>query len=429
MLFTILAGFSGVAMAQIDIPRDRSLSTPVADAPAGSETITVKDLVTIAVERNPAIRAAQETAQAKKSLVKPAETLPDPSIVVQSMGDPLPGKLQRGDPSSARTIGVEQEIPFPGKLGLKGKIASIEAQVEELNRTQTQRQVIAELKQAYYDLFVIRKSMEIVRKDKNLLQNFVEIAQTKYQVGQGIQQDVLKAQVEISKLIDRLVVLDQRRIVAEAQINALLDRPPDTMLGKPADITKAELKYSLEELGQLAQVNSTAMQIQEREIDRRQKSVELAHKEFYPDFSAGFTYYDRDANPSMYGWMLKAKVPLYFWRKQAPELDSAKQSLASARSMRQSTSTTVSSQIKQFYILATTSDRLVKLYSLVVVPQASLALESATASYQVGNTDFLTLIDSLTALLEYEVKYYESLGDFEKALAQLEPLVGADLTD
>ncbi len=429
MLVIILAWSCGATWAQIDIPGEKSSTVQTPEASAESGTMTLKELVKMATEGNASIRSAGQSAQAKKSLVKPAQTLPDPYVIVQSMGDPLPGKLQRGDPSSARTIGVEQEIPFPGKLGLKGKIASIEAEVEELNHAQTHRQVIADLKQAYFDLYVIRKSIEIVQKDKKLLQDFVQIAETKYQVGQGIQQDVLKAQVEISKLIDRLVVLDQRRIAAEAQINALLNRPPDTAVGKPADFQKAEMKYSLEELGQLAQVNSTAMRVQEREIERRQKSVELAGKEFYPDFAVGFTYYNREDQPEMYGWMLKAKVPLYFWRRQGPELDSARQSLASARSMRDGVSSTIGSQIKQFYIMATTSDRLVKLYSLVVVPQASLALESATASYQVGNADFLTLIDSLTALLDYQVKFYESLGDFEKALAQLEPLVGVGLVD
>jgi len=398
------------------------------DEPKKSETITLGELLKIAVENNPAIQASESAAHAKKALIPAARTLPDPTVTLQSMGDVIPGKLQRGDPSSARVIGVEQEIPFPGKLGLKGKIASIEAEVEQLNHTQTRRQIVAELKQAYYELFLVTKSMEIVRANMKLLQDLAEVAETRYRVGQGIQQDALKAQVEISKNIDRLLRLDQRRVTAEAQINRLLNRPPDAPLAKPADFQKAELKYSLEELSRLAKLNSTALQVREREVERGQRTVELAQRGYYPDFSFGFNYYDREENPKMYGWMLKASVPLYFWRKQQRESESARSSLESARKMRESTTVSLDSEIKQLYMVATTSDRLVKLYATVLVPQTKFSLQSAIANYQVGKTDFLTLIDSFLALQEVELKMYESLSDFEKALAQTELLVGTDLT-
>ena len=173
---------------------------------------------------------------------------------------------------------------------------------------------------------------------------------------------------------------------------------------------------------------SPALKVQEREIDRRQLSVQLAQKEYYPDFSAGFTYFDRDHMPEMYGVMVKAKVPLYFWRKQRPELEAARAGLGSSQRMLDSTLLSIAFQMKEAYVMATTSDRLARLYSSAVVPQAQLALQSATASYQVGQADFLTLIDSAMAVLEYELKYYESLIDFQKALAQMEPIVGAELT-
>lgn len=417
-----------LAYAQPHQPPQNPLESSTPTEQNENGTVTLEDLLRAARENNPELKAAMHAAQAKRARIPAEKTLPDPMVIFQSMGDPIPGKLMKGDPSSARTIGVEQEIPFPGKLGLKGKIAEVEAQVEELNHTQVHRKLTSDIKQAYYDLFVIRESMDIVRKDKDLLQNFEQIAEKKYQVGEGIQQDVLKAQVEISRLIDRLVVLDQKRVVSEAQINNLLYRPQGTPVGKPAEFPKAELGHSLDELTKMARNNSTALQTREREINSRQLSVRLAEKQYYPDFSLGFTYFDREDQPEMYGWMLKATVPLYFWRKQGPELESAKANLMSARMMRENTQSTIESQVKQFYVEASSSDRLVKLYGNAIVPQSSLALDSAIASYQVGKTDFLTLIDSLTNLLEFQIKYYESLGDFQKALARMEPLVGVDLT-
>jgi len=393
-----------------------------------SQVVTLDELVQEALERNPAIQAARRAVDAKRALILPAQTLPEPTIGFQTMGNLIPPTLQSGDPSSARTVSIEQEIPFPGKLGLKGRMASMEAEAEWWNYEQTRRQVIADLKLAYYDLFLIHKSIEIVQKDKDLLQKFTQIAEAKYRVGQGIQQDVLKAQVEISRLIDRLTVLEQRRGIAEALINSLLYRPPETALGKPAPVQKTELRYSLDQLHQIARSNFPLLKMQEREIDRNQYAVQLARKEFYPDFSVGFTYFNRTPIPEMYGLMVKAKVPLYFWRKQRPELESAASSLASAQKQRENTTSWLYFKLKDGYLVATTSERLIQLYGTGVIPQATLSLESAVAGYQVGKVDFLTLIDNLVTLLDYELKYYEVLTDFQQALAQLEPFVGVELT-
>jgi len=413
-----------------DSPKGKNHNPAVISSEPSSEqpTVTLDDLIQEAVANNPAIKAAQFTASAKKSLVLPAKTLPDPTITFWHLGGLFPTRLMVGDPSSARTYGIEQDIPFPGKLGLKGKVASMEAESEEWNHALTHSQVIADLKQAYYDLFLFYKSKGLLEKNKDLLQSFEKIAETRYQVGQGNQQDVLKAQVEIAKLIDRSAILDQRGWIAEAQINNLLFRPPDTPIGKPAEYKKAELTYSLEELTELARANSPTLKIQEREIDRRQYSLDLAKKEYFPDFTVGFTTFDREGNPQMYGVEAKARIPLYFWRKQKPEVDAAKANLAGAQRMRESTSSSVNFQIKQGYTVATTSDKLVRLYSGSIIPQATFSLKSAVANYETGKVGFLSLIDSATALLEYQLKYYESMNEFQKALAQMEPLVGTDLT-
>jgi len=395
---------------------------------AGQAVVTLDELIRAASENSPTIKAAQQNVSAKKSLILPAETLPDPNFTFWQMGGLFPIRLMPGDPSSARTYGIEQDIPFPGKLGLKGKVASMEAEAEEWNHSLTHRQVIADLKQAYYDLYLVHKSKEILQKNKDLLQSFEKIAETRYQVGRGNQQDVLKAQVEIAKLIDRQALLEQRQWIAEAQINNLLYRPPESSVGRPAEYKKAELTYSLEELNELARANSPTIKIQEREIDRRHYSLDLAKKQYFPDFSFGFTYFDRDGNPTMYGLEAKAKIPLYFWRKQKPEVDAAKANLAGAQMMRESTASSVNFQIRQGYTIATTSDKLVRLYSGSIIPQATSSLRSAVANYETGKVDFLSLIDSATALLEYQLKYYESMNEFQKALAQMEPTIGIELT-
>lgn len=399
------------------------------DRPGASETkeITLDELIRVAVERNPEIKASEQSAAASKAMVPAAGALPDPTFTFQHMGDLIPLRLQSGDPSSARTYGIEQEIPFPGKRRLKESIASTESDAQQWNSQAVQRKVISELKQAFFDLYLIHKSIETLMKNKDLLQNFEQIARTRYEVGQTVQQDVLKAQVELSRVLDKLLAQGQKKRIAEARINSFLYRPPETPVGKPAEFQKAELALTLEELTHLAQAGSPALKAQESEITRRQYGVELARKEFYPDFAVGFTYFERDAMPEMYGLMVKAKIPLYFWRKQKPELEAARLNLSSARNMRENSVTTVRYEVKEAYTMATTAEKLASLYSSAIVPQSNLALSSAMANYQVGKIDFLQLIDASMPLLEYELKYYESITDYHKALAQLEALAGVEL--
>jgi outer membrane protein TolC len=394
---------------------------------AGGDLVTLEELIREAVENNAGLQAALKNVEARREMVVPAETLPDPTVGFLNMGDLIPPTLQQGDPSSGRTFSIEQEIPFPGKLGLRGKIAGMEAEAEQWSAEQTRLQVIADVKTAYYDYFLVMKSQEIVAKDKELVHRFARIAEEKYRVGEGLQQDVLKAQVEVAKLIDRMTVLEQRRGGAVAQINGLLNRPAASPLGRPADLRKAQLRYSAEEIVKMAEGGTPTLRARERDIDRSQYAVELSRKNFYPDFSVGFSYVDRTM-PEMYGLALNVKVPLYFWRRQAHELRSAQAALDGSRKQYQDTLASTAARIQESHLAATSAERLVELYGGAIIPQAKLALESAAAGYQVGTLDFLTLIDSLVTVLEYEIKYYEVLTDFHKALARIELLVGTELS-
>ena len=265
----------------------------------------------------PRLNQPRRPLAASKAAVPAAGALPDPTIKFESMGHLIPPTLMKGDPSSARTYGIEQDIPFPGKRGLKENIASAEAKAKDWNHELVHLKVTSELKQAFFDLFLIHKSIETLLKNKDLLENFEHIAESRYQVGQTSQQDVLKAQVEISKVLDKLLVQGQKKRIVEAKINSLLYRPAEVPVGTPAEFKKAELAYSLEELTQLALSGSPELQAKESEIAGRQYGVELAQKNYYPDFALGFTYFERDQNPPMYAPMISATVPLYFWRKQS----------------------------------------------------------------------------------------------------------------
>lgn len=398
--------------------------------PAAPGPVSLQALVAEALEQNPEIKAMRRGFDMMRARVPQAKALPEPMLSYGYAGNAAfvpPFDIQKGDPASARMLSFTQEVPYPGKLTIKGKMANVEAEAEWWNYEQVRLNVVAEVKDAYYDLFYLHKAIETVTKNKELVEKFARIAEAGYSVGKGVQQDVLKAQVEISKLTDQLTVLEQRKQTAEARINSLLYREPETPVGRPEEIRPREFTHSLAELNEVALTNYPALKAQRRKIDREQYGVELARKDFYPDFTVGLTYFNRPGMPEMYGVNVGVKIPLYFWQKQRPALTEATASARAERERLENATSLLFFRIKDRYLAVTTAQRLLKLYGATIIPQSSLSLESAIAGYEVGKVDFLTLLDNLVTLRNYELSYYEQLSNVEKAIAALEPLVGVTL--
>ena len=393
-------------------------------------TLSLQALLDEALAQNPEIRAMQRSFDAMRARVPQAKALPEPMLNVGYMGNAVPippFDVQKGDPASGRTVSVTQEIPYPGKLSLKSRIANVEAEADWWAYEQARLNLAAEVKDAYFDLAFLHKSIETVTRNKALLEKFARIAEAAYTVGKGIQQDVLKAQVEISKLTEQLTLLEQRRQLAEARLNSLRFREPETPVGVPEEIQPRDFAFSLTELKELALANFPTLKAQRRRIDGAQYGAELARKEFYPDFTVGMTYVNRPGMPEMYGVNVGVKLPIYFWQKQRPALTEATASAKAERERLDNAISLLLFRIKDRYLATTTAQRLVKLYSTTILPQSTLSLESAIAGYEAGKVDFLTLLDNLVTLRGYQLSYYEQLSNVEKAIAGLEPFVGVSL--
>jgi cobalt-zinc-cadmium efflux system outer membrane protein len=393
-------------------------------------SMRLDDLISEALKNNPEIQAAERMVDAKRAVAPQQRTLPDPTISGGWAGNIIPPfSIQTGDPSSARMLALSQDIPFPGKLALRGRMADTEANSEHWNYEATKLAVVSNLKQTYYDLSFIEKSIETVQKDKDLLEKLAKIAEARYAVGKGTQQDVIRAQVEISKLLERLTLLEQRKGVAQAMLLSILYRPPDSSIGTPTETTKTEISYSLSELEGIAEANSPELKSQERVIDKNQLALSLAKKEYYPDFSIGFTYFNRPQMPEMYGINFTAKVPLYFWKKQRYGIEEAASGLVSSRKRTEAVKANLFFKVKDQYLAMKASERLMDLYSKAIVPQSTLALDSSLAGYQVGSIDFLSMLSNFLTVLDYELNYYDSLTNYQKAVAKLEEVVGAPLSN
>ncbi len=395
--------------------------------PQPAQPAKLADLVAEAERNHPAVQAAARRVDARRARIPQARALPDPQLSINYMGDFAPFKTQARDPSSYRQFGVMQEIPYPGKRDLRGKIAEKDVEAEKWNVEAARRRVRAGVEIAYYELAAVDKALDITQKNKDLLEKLARIAEERYKVGKGLQQDVLRAQIEVSRVLQRLTILRQRRRTLEAQLNSLLVRPPDSPMGPLAPLDKTVFAYSLEELLQKAVDNFPEIRRQEQLIEQNQLAVNLAQKNYYPDFSVGWDYQNRPDFPEMFGLRFTVNLPVFYKSKQRQAVGEASASLAAARHEREAVRTALFFQVKEQYLMAKASEELLTLYSKAIVPQSTLALESGLAAYQVGTLDFLSLSSSFTNVLEYEINYYEELANYQKALARLEEITGIEL--
>jgi outer membrane protein TolC len=390
--------------------------------------VSLDSLIQEAEQRNPGVQSALRQVQALRHRIPQARTLPDPTVSVGWAGNITPFGVQKGDPSSYRGITASQTIPYPGKLRLRGQVADREAEAAWWDYENARRRLAADVKAAYYDYSFYAKAMETTTKNKDLLQKLSQISEARYRVGKGIQQDVLKSQVEISRIQQRLTVLEQQYKTAQVRLNTLLYRDPEAPLPPPEALSNPKLQYSLDQLYQLAKEHDTGLQREQRMIERNQLAVNLAQRDYYPDFTVAYMYQQRPLMPDMNGLTVTANIPIFYKTKQREAVREATETLISSERSKDNRQTELFFAVKEQYLLAKSAEGLFQLYSQGVVPQSSLALESSMSAYQVGNVDFLTILSNFTTVLDYQIEYYRELANYNMALARLEPLVGMELT-
>jgi outer membrane protein TolC len=390
--------------------------------------LRLDDVIREALEKNPEAQSALHTVKAMQRRVPQAESLPDPMASVGWAGNPAPFSVMQGDNSSYRGLTVSEQFPYPGKLKLRGAIAGKEADAAQADYDAVRRRITVEVKTAYYDYFYYDRAIQTTERNKVLLEKLSKIAEARYRVGKAMQADVLRSQIEISLLIEKLTVLEQQRATAQARINVFLLRSPESPLPPAADVAPATITRSLDELYALAAENDTAVLRDRTMVERGSLSVALAQREYRPDIGVSYMVQQRSDLPTMNGVTVSVNIPVFYKNKQRQGVAEASEDRISAEKMSDNRLNEVKFELKQDYLAAKASERLLTLYSTGVVPQSSLALESSMASYQVGTVDFLSLLANFSTLLNYEIDYYRQLADYQTALAQIEVLTGTDVT-
>jgi outer membrane protein TolC len=252
-----------------------------------------------------------------------------------------------------------------------------------------------------------------------------KVAEARYSAGKAMQQDVVKAGIEVSILDNQLIALEQKRLGIKAEINALIDRPPDAVLGRPDAVADLPALEPFESMQARALEASPMLQGQRDVIDGRQLAVQSARKAYYPDFDFMSGYYNQGLMKPMWEFKVQFNIPLYFGKKQRYGLEEAGANLAEAQRTYRSDQQSLLFGLRDRHLAAEAALKLMNLYSKEVVPQSELALKSSLASYEGGNVDFLTVLSNFTTIREYQMNYFEQRAEYLKALAGLAELTGA----
>jgi outer membrane protein TolC len=390
-------------------------------------------LLTEAERNNPQIEAARQGWQAAKQIPSQVSTLPDPQFTLQqvNVGSPRPFAGYTNSDFSYVGMGVSQNIPYPGKLRLKGEMAKRDADVTQQQLESVRRSVLAGVKSVYFQLAYLSKTLAILESDGQLLEQVEKAADARYRSGMGTQQDLLQAQVEQTKLVREITMHHLEVAKAQAQIKQLLNRSQSSPDIEPSDLPETPLSYTFDELLSAANAQNPEISGAQQMVEKQKLQVDLAHKDFYPDFNVQYMWQRTDPIQFRAYYMLSVgvQVPIYRSRKQRPELAQAEADLNRSRSEAESQTQQVAFELRTELDTAEKTAELLKIYRDGLLPQTRAEFQSGLAAYQNNRQDFQPLLKSFLDVLQLDEEYWQSIADRETALASLEELTGLSLRE
>jgi cobalt-zinc-cadmium efflux system outer membrane protein len=393
--------------------------------------VNVDQLVEEALQNNPEILAARKKWEVYKEKVPQAYALEDPMFGFGIINLPTNFSF-RDEDMTMKEFSISQKFPFPGKRPLMREMAEKEAEAVSSEIQWKIHQVIKDVKTAYYDLSHVYRTTQVIQRNKEILENFAKITETRYAVGEGIQTDVLKAHVEVSKMVDELIMLAQKKRALEAKLNAILNRSLETPVGEPEEVIFRKLPFTLEESQKMALEMNPTLKGMKKMIEAKEKAHALAKREYYPDFKFLFAYGQRDNGPDMkrrdmLTGMMEMNIPIFYKSKQDRKVAETKAEILVAEAQYRAMKNEVLFMIADMNSMIQRVERQIDLYKTGIIPQASLQINSAMSAYRVNKADFMTLLDSQMTLFKYELEYHQALTEYEKNVASIGAAIGKQL--
>jgi outer membrane protein, heavy metal efflux system len=421
------------AFGQTQVDGSVQSSAPTQGSSPSVGVTPLKDILAEAEKNNPQIEAARQRWEAAKQVPSQVSTLPNPQFTVEqaNIGSPRPFAGYSNSEFSYFGLGISQDLPYPGKLRLKGDVAKQDANVAQQQLETVRRAVLAEVKSAYFQISYLSTTINIVNGDEELLKQMEQAADAHYRSGMGTQQDLLQTQIERTKLLREFAMHDLEIEKAQSRIKQLLGRPQSSPSIKATDLANTPLPYTFDEVLAAAQDQNPEISAAERMVDKQKLRVDLAHKDFYPDFNVQYVWDRTDPDQFRAHYTLKVgvEVPIYHSRKQRPELAQAEAELNQSHSEVESQLQQVAFEVRTQYDTEEETAKVLDIYQNGLLPQTRAEFQSGLADYQSNRQDFRTLLASFLDLLHLDEDYWQSLADHETALARLEELTGLTLRE
>lgn len=395
--------------------------------------LTLAAAVADALKTNPDLAQIQARADAMAAIPSQAGTLPDPVISFNALNLPVDSFDTHQEAMTQMQVGLSQTIPFPGKLALREEAAAFDANAALQSVAEAKLWLQSAVKKTWWQVFYLDRALEIVENNQALLRQFIQIARAKYEVGEGLQQDVLLAQLELSRLLEQQISLKGLRHKTSARLNALLNQASTRPLVLPAtvELTLPTLSDENQLIDQADQ--SRALLAAKRElVNAAQSRLDLAKKDYYPDLNVGVAYSGRDNTLSgdnradFVSFKLSATLPIFFNDKQDKAVDQKTSEWLQQKYALQDELNQVHAQISQHYSDFVRAKEQFILFKDGIIPQARQTVSSMLAGYQVSKVDFLNLVRSQVTLFNYEMQYWQVFAEANQALAQLLAAVGKE---
>jgi len=400
------------------------------------DVLTLIDAEKIALATNPALASVEAQADAMAAMPSQAGALPDPMLGFNAMNLPVDTFDLDQEPMTQMQVSLSQALPFPGKLGLRRDAAEHEAAAAAAAVGERRLDILGRVRATWWQIFALDRSLTIVRENQALMRDFVEIAQTKYKVGAGLQQDVLLAQLELSRLLNQELRLAGQREATAAAMNALLDRPSGyavRLASEPPNARLPELPAASDLL--VMSVQRRPLLAGRREmIEAARDRAELARKDYYPDFRLGAAYGFRSTRdritgetlPDFLSVMLSVNLPIHSSSRQSKALEQRRSELSQRRFLLGDSLRTVEAAIARYRAQYSAAREQVELFRTAILPQAEQTVQSMLAGYQVNQVDFLNVVNAELRLFNAQISYWEALGDAKESLARLAAAVGEE---
>jgi len=409
-----------------------SFDPPEAEpAPITSES-ALEDYVRLALRRNPRFKAQAQRWSADLERVPQAWAFPNPRVSYGGFLEPVETRIG----PQRHTVSASQRVPWPGKLSAASEVALEQAGVSEAQTETMRLRVVAEVTRAYANYWELGREVAITRDTLALVQHWESVAQIRLQAGgTSAHRDVIKAQVEIGRLEDRLASLNDARRMRIQRLLALLDLPQNASLPWPSTLPGRSLALDNNEVLQHLSQHSPFLAELDRKVDTQERAVARAKQAYFPDFMVGLTHINvghaRASGVSNSGddaWIVNLGVDLPVWiGRYAAGVSEAEARLRAAELDREAADDTLAADVTDALFDYRDAERKLILYRDSLVPKAEESLQVTASAYESGESDFLNVLDAERVLLDFHLARERALANRITALAELELLTGTQL--